>query len=200
MNNRQRPRPLARPDGRTEPTARDTEALGDELRALADLQAPDGIYDRIRERLDSESSDVEKARGSHSSHRMAMPIAMAASVVALAVAAALVWRSSDPPDDPIVAQSGWDEEHLAALADLMERSRLAEGRRPLVVLDAPTGPERLLRARIGGIDAALNEQLLKDRVELPEREALLRDRVELMNTLADIERYRHHEFVRQVAF
>ena len=193
MNNRQRPRPPARPDGRAEPTARDIEMLGDELQALAEFEAPAGTYDRIRQRLDTE----EVPRGSP---RMATPIAMAASVVALAVAAGFVWRSSEQPVDPPVAQPGWDEEQAAALADLMERSRLAEERRPRVVLDSPTGPERLLRARIGGIDAALNEQLLDDRIELPEREALLRDRVELMNTLADIERYRHHEFVRQVAF
>lgn len=194
MNNRQRPRPLARPDGRAEPTAPDIEALGDELRALADFEAPAGIYDRIRQRLDTEP--VPESRGS----RRMTPIAMAVSVAALAVATVFVWRSSDQPDDSLVAQSGWNEEHVAALADLMERSRLAEERRPLIVVDSPTGPERLLRARIGGIDAALNEQLLEDRVELPEREALLRNRVELMNTLADIERYRHHEFVRQVAF
>ncbi|MYD98841.1 MAG: hypothetical protein F4X98_15840 [Gammaproteobacteria bacterium] len=195
MNNGQRPRPLARPDGRAEPTAHDIEALGDELRALADLEAPAGTYDRIRQRLDTEP--VPESRGSR---RMTTPIAMAASVAALAVATVFVWRSSEQPDNSLVAQSGWNEEHLAALADLMERSRLAEERRPLIVVDSPTGPERLLRARIGGIDAALNEQLLEDRVELLEREALLRNRVELMNTLADIERYRHHEFVRQVAF
>ena len=195
MNNRQRPRPLARPDGRAEPTARDIEAIGDELRALADFEAPAGTYDRIRQRLDTEA--VPASRGWP---RRATPIAVAASVAALALAAVFAWWSTEQPDDPLVTQSGWNEEHLAALADLMERSRLAEERRPLVVLDSPTGPERLLRARIGDIDAALNEQLLDDRVELPVRQALLRDRVELMNTLADIERYRHHEFVRQVAF
>ena len=195
MNNRQRPRPSARPDGRAEPTARDIETLGDELRALGDFEAPAVIYDRIRQRLDTEP--VPASRGSR---RVATPIAMAASVAALAVAMVFVWRGSEQPDDPLVRQPGWSEEHLAALVDLMERSRLAEERRPLVMLDSPTGPERLLRARIGGIDAALNDQLLNDRVELPERQALLRDRVELMNTLADIERYRHHEFVHQVAF
>lgn len=193
MNNGQRPRPLARPDGRAEPTAHDIEALGDELRALADFEAPAETYDRIRQRLDTEP--VPESRGS----RRMTPIAMAASVAALAIATVFVWRSAQP-DDPLVTQSGWNAEHLAALADLMERSRLAEERRPLIVVDSPAGPERLLRARIGGIDAALNEQLLEDKVELPEREALLRNRVELMNTLADIERYRHHEFVRQVAF
>lgn len=195
MNNRQRPRPSARPDGRAEPTARDIETLGEELRALGEFATPAGIYDRIRQRL-----DTEPVPESRRSRRMTTPIAMAASVAALAVATVFVWRSTEQPDDPPVVRMGWDEEQVGALADLMERARLAEERRPLVVLNSPTGPERLLRARIGGIDAALNDQLLNDRVELPERQALLRDRVELMNTLADIERYRHHEFVRQVAF
>ena len=196
MNDRQRPRRLARPDGRAEPTADDIEALGDELRSMADFEAPPGLYERIRERLDGEEAD--KSPGSR---RAAMPIAMAASVVALAVAAAFVWRSSEQPDHLLVTRNGSNEAQPASLTDLMERSRLAEERRrSLIVADAPTGAERLLRVRIGGIDATLNEQLLMDHVELPERESLLRDRVELMNTLADIERYRHNEFVHQVAF
>lgn len=196
MNDRQRPPPLARPDGRAEPTAREIETLGDELRALADFEAPVGAYERIRQRLGTEA-----VPGSRGSRRGATPIALAAGVAILAVAAVFVWRSTGQPDDSRGVQTGWDEaQQAAALADLMARSRLAEERRPLVLLDSPTGPERLLRARIGGIDAALNDQLLDDPVELPVRQALLRDRVELMNTLADIERYRHHEFVRQVAF
>ena len=37
-------------------------------------------------------------------------------------------------------------------------------------------------------------------IEPKSREALLRDRVDLMANLTDIERYRQHEFVKQVSF
>ncbi len=187
---------------RANPTAADIEAVKDGLRHLADFEAPPGLYQRICERVDRGPDAVEPSR---KAHRTAMPWAVAASVAAVAVAVVFAWRGSDGPDNARPPQAPGtaipDTEQATALAVLMERSRLAEERRRAnLVFSASSGPERLLRARIGGIDAILNEQLLSDNVESQARESLLRDRVDLMNTLTDVERYRQHEFVRQVAF
>jgi len=195
-------RPLAaRPDNPSVPAESDVEALGNELRALPELQAPPRLFERVRERLDEDGGEPAPARAKH---RRAIPLAVAASVVVLAVAGLFTWRANVGPAEVLVVQTDRADSETpvaAKIEALMERSRaLEERRRASLVFDAPTAPEQLLRARIGGIDAALNDQLLKDNVELAERESLLRDRVELMNTLANIEGHRQRAYVQQVAF
>ena len=96
--------------------------------------------------------------------------------------------------------SGVDAVGASEVAVLLERSRRLEARRTPPMLP-PSGAERLLRARIGGIDASLNDQLLQETASVAERrERLLRERVELMESLMYIERDRQRELVHQAVF
>ena len=193
---------VRRKDGGT-PSAHTTDAITKNLRALPELEAPDAVWDDIRERLDD--GDARTPARS--------PIAIAASIATVAAAVVLVSvhlsRADIEPAGSTGAASangmaGSDAalaDHSAIIETLMERSRRAEKRRRAVLaFYSPSAPERLLRAEIGGIDAALNEQMFAGMIEPKSREALLRDRVDLMADLTDIERYRQHEFVRQVSF
>lgn len=215
MDNERRQRPFARRNDAGPPGA---DVLGSELRALPELEAPDHLWRRVREHVDA---DVDNTPSARQWHRQ-LPLAAAACVALVALAAVLVTTTptTDPgvpangpvtagneaiPERPVVVpevQTGTAPfDHAAIIEALLEQSRLAEQRRRAVLaFYSPAAPERLLRAHIGGIDAALNEQMFAGKIEPRSREALLRDRVGLMADLTDIERYRQHEFVRQVSF
>lgn len=203
MDNEQ---PLVRRRDGGAPTAGATAAIEKDLRAMPELEVPDTVWGNIRERLDEDG-------GTGAPWRARSPIAIAASVAMVAAAVVLVsvhlsTADIEPAGDTGVASdSGMarpdpaQADHAAIIEALMEQSRRAEKRRRAVLaFYSPSAPERLLRAQIGGIDAALNEQMFAGKIEPKSREALLRDRVDLMADLTDIERYRQHEFVRQVSF
>ncbi len=207
MSNERRQRPLARREIADAPAAREPDALDNELRALPDLNAPAGIWERVQERLDGEAA---RSRSQRRWGRQA-PTAVAAGIAIVAAAAVLVsihLPSGDvePGGVTEVAANGLPHateplDRTAAIETLLEESRRAEQRRRAVLAFYSTsGPEQVLRAQIGGIDAALNEQMFAGAIEPKSREALLRDRVDLIADLTDIERYRQHEFVRQVSF
>lgn len=204
MDNPRRQRPSARrSDADTVDTPK-VEALGNELRALPELDAPGELWERIQGRLD-EDGTIQSSSPWRWSRQT--PMAAAASIALVAVAAVLVFAHLSTGDAEPAGEEGLAQEvpepldHHALIASLMEQSRQAEQhRRAVLAFYSPSAPERLIRAHIGGIDAALNEQMFAGEIEPKSREALLRDRVDLMTDLTDIERYRQHEFVRQVSF
>lgn len=160
---------------------RDAAEVNKALNALPELVAPDRLWDGVRLRIDA-------TPGKRTRHRF-VPFAVAASV--LAVAALAVLRSLLPVDQ------GTTDPGIAAL---LERSRAVEAeRRATPVVLSPSGVERVLQVRIGGIDALLNEQLLRG-TDPGARQALLRERVELMEDLKHIERYRRDELFQQAVF
>ena len=204
MDNQRRQRPsVHRSDAGTLDPGK-VEVLENELRGLPVLEAPDELWERIRGRLDE---DLVTQTPSLRRWSRQMPTAAAASVALIAVAAVLMWVHLATGDIEPTSEGGSthrvDEplDHPALIAALMQQSRQAEERRRAVLaFYSPSAPERLLRAQIGGIDVALNEQMFAGEFEPRSREALLRDRVDLMANLTDIERYRQHEFVQQVSF
>ena len=203
MDNPRRQQPFARRSDADALDARKVEALENELRALPELEASDELWERVRERLDEDDA----AQSPPPRWRRQAPMAAAASVALIAVAAGLAWvhldtGNIDPTsDDGLTHRVDETPDHHALIAALMEQSRLVEERRRAVLaFYSPSAPERLLRAQIGGIDVALNEQMFAGEFEPQSREALLRDRVDLMADLTDIERYRQHEFVQRVSF
>lgn len=199
-------KPFVRRRDGGEPTARTTDAIEKNLRALPEFDVPDTVWGNIRERLDEDG-------GTGAPWRTRSPMAIAASIAMVAAAVVLVSVHLSTADiEPvgnteIASDIGMAEpdpalaDHAAIIDALMEQSRRAEERRRAVLaFYSPSAPERLLRAQIGGIDAALNEQMFAGKIEPKSREALLRDRVDLLADLTDIERYRQHEFVHQVSF
>lgn len=160
---------------------RDAAEVDEALNALPELVAPDRLWDEVRRRIDA-------SPGKRTRHRF-VPFAVAASVL---VAAALGLRLGGLPVD-----QGTNDTGIAALLD---RSRAVEAeRRATPIVLAPSGVERVLQARIGGIDALLNEQLLNG-TDPGARQVLLRERVELMEDLRHIEHYRHNELFQQAVF
>ena len=155
------------------------------LRALPELPPPARVWDRVRDRLDA----PRPAR-----QRRFAPLAAAAGIVAVAAASVFLAfgpRSTQPADF---------ETALPDIATLLERSALVEAqRRAMPAVFAPSGVERVLQVRIGGIDAELNEQLLRG-ADPNARRALLHERVELMEDLRHLERYRRDELFRQAMF
>ena len=204
MDNERRPRSFARRSDADALDMRKVEVLENELRALPELEAPGELWENVRERLDGEAgSPIPRTRYSQA------PMALAASLAIVAVAVVFVslHLSSGDNESAVgeVASANVSTHEPPEYADiietLMEQSRQAEERRRAVLAFYwPSAPERTLREQIGGIDAALNEQMFTGKIEPESREALLRDRVNLMADLTDIERYRQHEFVRQVSF
>ncbi len=160
---------------------RDAAEVNKALNALPELVAPDRVWDDVRRRIDAAPS--KRAR-----HRF-VPSAVAASV--LAAAALGVLLGVLPADQRTTAPE---------IAALLERSRAVEAeRRATPIVLAPSGVERVLQVRIGGIDALLNEQLLRG-TDPGARQALLRERVELMEDLKHIEHYRRDELFQQAVF
>lgn len=154
-----------------------TEALN----ALPELAVPDRLWDDVRRRIDAPPGKQPRQRFA--------PFAVAASLL---VAAALGVVLGVLPAD-----QGTTDTDIAAL---LERSRAVEAeRRATPIVLSPSGVERVLQVRIGGIDALLNEQLLQG-TEPGARHALLRERVELMEDLKHIERYRRDELFQQAVF
>lgn len=183
---------------------REVQVLENELRALPELEAPNELWENVRERLDGDADNSTPRIG----YRQA-PMALAASLAIIAVAAVLVslqvsTGDNESPSGEVASANvvtHQPPEYADIIETLMEQSRQAEERRrAALAFYWPSAPERVLREQIGGIDAALNEQMFTGEVEPKSREALLRDRVSLMGNLTDIERYRQHEFVRQVSF
>ncbi|MDE0036804.1 MAG: hypothetical protein OXU77_04470 [Gammaproteobacteria bacterium] len=202
MDNQRRRRPsVHRSDAGTLDPGK-VEVLENELRALGELEAPGELWERIQGRLDEDGHVQSPSPGRWSRQT---PLVAAASVALVAVAAVLVWVHVSTGDietagDGLTQRGDESSDHHALIAALMEQSRQTEERRRTVLaFYSPSAPERLLRTQISGIDAALNE-LFADDIEPKSREALLRDRIDLMADLTDIERYRQHEFVRQVSF
>ena len=204
----QRRRPPVPPNDADTLDARKVETLENELRALPELDAPGELWERVQERLDGSAQSPPPRRWSRQT-----PMAAAASIALIAVAAFLVgvhFSTGDiEPNSNAGDSSGVDlTERVSepldrhdAIAVLLEQSRrVEERRRAVLAFYSPSGPEQVLRTHIGGIDAALNEQMFAGQIEPKSREALLRDRVDLMADLTDIERYRQHEFVQQVSF
>lgn len=153
--------------------------VNEALKALPELAAPDRLWDDVRRRIDA--APAGRLR------RGLAPFAVAASVlVAAALGVLLAIEPADRADHDITA--------------LLERSRAVEAeRRATPVVVSPSGVERVLQVRIGGIDAELNEQLLQG-TDPGARQALLRERVELMEDLKHIERYRRNELFQQAVF
>lgn len=204
MDDQRRRRPSVQSSNTEALDARTVEAIENELRALPELTAPGELWERIRGRLDEDR--VTQTQSPRRWSRQT-PAAAAASVALIAVAAVLMWVHLATGDIEPASDGGSthrvDEllDHPALIAALLQQSRQAEERRRAVLaFYSPSAPERLLRAQIGGIDVALNEQMFAGEFEPKSREALLRDRVDLMADLTDIERYRQHEFVQQVSF
>ena len=167
-----------------EPRARSDDPgvaeVNEALNALPELAAPDRLWDDIRRRID--------AAPRRPSQRFT-PFAVAASLL---VAAALGVLFSIGPTDPSTPDTD--------ITALFERSRAVEAeRRATPIVLSPSGVERVLQVRIGGIDALLNEQLLQG-TDPGARHALLRERVELMEDLKHIERYRRNELFQQAVF
>ena len=158
----------------------DVAEVTEALNALPELAVPDRLWDDVRRRIDA-------APGKQPRQRFA-PFAVAASLL---VAAGLGVLLGVLPVD-----QGTDTD----IAALLERSRAVEAeRRATPIVLSPSGVERVLQVRIGGIDALLNEQLLQG-TEPGARQALLRERVELMEDLKHIERYRRDELFQQAVF
>ena len=154
--------------------------VNEALNALPEMAAPDRLWDDVRRRIDAPPARRPR--------RGFAPFAVAASVlVAAALGVLLAIEPADRrPDHAITA--------------LLERSRAVEAeRRAMPVVVSPSGVERVLQVRIGGIDADLNEQLLQG-IDPGARQALLRERVELMEDLKHIERYRRNELFQQAVF
>ena len=155
--------------------------VNDALSALPELIAPDRLWDDIRRRIDAAPA-LRPRRGF-------APFAVAASVLVGAALGVLFGIGPADPDTP--------DTDIAAL---LERSRAVEAeRRATPVVLSPSGVERILQVRIGGIDALHNEQLLQG-TDPDARQALLRERVELMEDLKHIERYRRNELFQQAVF
>ena len=207
MDDQRHQRPSVRRSDAEALDVREVEALETELRALPDLEAPAELWQRVRGCLDEDTDNST----SRTRHRQA-PMALAASLALIAAAVVLFSfhlstgdsesGNGDVASATVVTRPVHEPpQHAAIIETLMEQSRQAEERRRAVLAFYwPSAPERVLREQIGGIDAALNEQMFTGTVEPKWRETLLRDRVNLMADLTDIERYRQHEFVQQVSF
>lgn len=154
--------------------------LAAELRALPPLAAPLQLWQRVLLRT--------AARRVRATRRRRAALALTASLVlALSAALLLGWRDDGAP--AAVASE---------VATLVARSpRLEEARYGPLWLPA-SGAERLVRARIGDLDAALNQQLLHG--QAARRPALLRERAALMESLLHLEQHRQRAFVQQAVY
>lgn len=209
--------PRLRPSAHRRDDAIVAREVENELQALPELEAPGELWVRIRERLD-EPGDITQP--SSRRWRRQAPMALAAGIGLFALATVLLFvdpatddpartdrtvvASNAPSNTPVVGPEdlrGTEPlDHTTVIEALLAQSRQAEARRRAVLaFYSPTGPEQVLRAHIGDIDAALNEQMFSGDPQPKFREALLRDRVELIADLTDIERYRQHEFVHRVS-
>ena len=172
-------------------------AIEAELRALPELEAPGTLWRSVESRLD------EMGRPRRRFFRPAF--AAAATVAALAAAVLLTERNSEPAPHPVADAAGPE----ALVAELMQRSRLAETRRrtlpmigepPQVASVGGTEARRLLAARIAAVDASLNRLATAGPADPAERERLWRERAELMDTLMRAEQVQREEYFRRAVF
>ena len=186
----------------------DLPALREALQALPDLPVPPQVWRRIQQRtrnIGTRADAKATMPSNRSSKRRVAPLALAASVLLIAAATTLLVLPRSAParldaernDTPLLAGGASNNELEALLA---QSRRLEADRNNAVAVVLSTDAERLLRARIGGIDAALNGKLLDANVVASSRTQLLRERVELMESLLQIERNGQREFVRQAVF
>lgn len=161
----------------SEPAAAPPPALAAQLQALPPLPAPPDMWRRVRER--TAQRRVQRRRRT--------TFALAAGLAAALVVAALVGVPDAAPPTAIAPK-------VASLP--AQPQGLAANGYALPQLPAAAGAELLVRARIGGIDAALNRRLLQGDVH--SRPALLRRRAALMESLTHIERHRQQAIVQAV--
>ena len=154
--------------------------LAAELRALPPLAAPPHLWQRVL--LRTAARRVRATRG----RRAALALA-ASLVLALGVVLMLGWR-----DEGVPAALGPDVATVVARSPHTEPNRYARPWPPA------SGAEHLVRARIGGLDAALNQQLLRG--QAARRSALLRERAALMESLMHLEQHRQRAFVQQAVY
>ena len=156
----------------------------DALRGLPELEVPQPVWRNVLAGV-----EAHRSRTRHRRRYAARLVPFAAAASLLVGLGAWYLVAAQPSTEP--------EPDIAAL---FERSRTVEARRrALPAVLAPSGVERVLQVRIGGIDDLLNEQLLEGHDPVA-REALLRERVELMEGLSEIERYRHETLFRQAMY
>ena len=154
--------------------------LAAELRALPPLAAPPQLWQRVLLRT--------AARRIRATRRRRVALALAASLVlALGMVLMLGWQDEGAP-----AALGPDVATLVARSPHTEPNRYARSWLPA------SGAEHLVRARIGGLDAALNQQLLHG--QAASRPALLRERAALMESLLHLEQHRQRAFVQQAVY
>ena len=184
--------------------------LLDALRALPSIDPPDRVWTGVRDRLPTQSagrtgigatkSGESRPRSRESRPRSVesqskqsngiryWPVSLAASVL---IGAAALWLAVGVEPDRNMVD--------ADIAALLERSRTVEAARRAGPALLPSNVEQVILARIGGVDARLNDQLVRN-VDPGERHALMRERVALMEGLHDIERYRVNELVHLATF
>ena len=179
-------------EGRPQTPEQRRQAIEAELRALPELEAPATIWQAIEKRLDAAGRP----------ERPFPKRALAAGAAAAALTAVVILFDRNPAPAPHQVAGAVAPEAL--VAELMERSRLAETRRrTLPVMEGARvasvqGMEarRLLSARIASVDASLNRLDTVGPADPVERERLWRERVELMDTLMRAEQVQREEFIR----
>ena len=175
-------------------------AIEAELRALPELEAPGTVWQSIEKRL----GEADRPQ-----RRFYRP-AFAAGAAAAALAAVILVTDRHPA--PLTNQPAGVQSPEQLVAELMERSRLAETRRRTMPLiedarlagerEAMQGLEarRLLAARIAAVDASLNRLAGNGLVDPVERERLWRERAELMDTLMRAEQVQREAFIRRAVY
>ncbi len=187
-------RPFAVLDGMPGDTGARQRAIGAELRALPDLEAPADLWQGIEQRVRAESAPREG--GSRTAWR-----ALAAGVAALSLTAVVLLFDPEP-DAPAVASVAAPVQ----VGTLMEHSRRIETeRRALPVMPAAASVRQadaraILTHRVALVDQALNDLAAQERVDPARREALWRERVELMNALVQAEQLERNEFIRTAVY
>ena len=183
-------------EGKPQTPEQRRQAIEAELRALPELEAPGTIWQAIEKRLDAAGRP----------ERPFLKRALAAGVAAAALAAVVLLFDRNPAPAPHPVAGAVAPEEL--VAELMERSRLAETRRrTLPVMEGARvasvqGMEarRLLSARIASVDASLIRLDTVGPADAVERERLWSERVELMDTLMRAEQVQREEFIRRAVY
>ena len=157
-----------------------------EIRALPELDAPPGVWDRVLA--------TSVARQRWMSRR---PFALAACLVAAVALSILVVEQSERDagtyDDALVVQ--------ASVVDLIaEQQRLEERLRSLPFQGVYGDTGRVLAYRIADVDGALNDLYLQDMVNSHERAQLLQQRAVLLKSLVEVESQDRAAVFRRAAF
>ena len=184
-------------DDKPKTQERRQRAVQAELRALPELEAPGTVWRTIEKRLDS----VHRPQRWHAGYGLAAGAAAAALIAAIL----LIDRNPAPAPQRVAGAAAPE----ALVAELMERSRLAESRRRALpamlpeIEDVWVAPvpgieaRRLLAARIAAVDASLNRLAAAPPADAAERERLWRERAELMDTLMRAEQVQREDYFRR---